>query len=98
MGDFVYKDWGGSSPNEGKGRRGEWRERKRRGPKPKKKGEAGRKEGEGRGDDCVPLLVAAGEDLQRSVWGCDIRRGRRVGEGGERSNEGARGRRCPAKE
>ena len=37
MGDFVYGDWGGLSPNEGEGRRGEWRESKRRGPKPKKK-------------------------------------------------------------
>ena len=37
MGDFVYGDWGGSSPNEGQGRRGEWRESKRRGTKPKKK-------------------------------------------------------------
>ena len=53
-------------------------------------GEAGREEGEGRGDNCFPLLVAAGEDLQRSVWGCDKRRERRGGEGGERSKEGAR--------
>ena len=37
MGDFVYGDWGGSSPNEGQDRRGEWTESKRRGPKPKKK-------------------------------------------------------------
>ena len=37
MGDFVCGDWGGSSPNEGQGRRGEWRESERRGPKPKKK-------------------------------------------------------------
>ena len=54
-------------------------------------GEAGREEGEGRGDDRVPLLVAAGEDLQHSVWGCDRRRERRGGEVSERSKEGARG-------
>ena len=37
MGDFVYGDWGGSSPNKGQGRMCEWRESKRRGPKLKKK-------------------------------------------------------------
>ena len=36
-GSARHADWGGSSPNKGKGMRGEWRESKRRGPKPKKK-------------------------------------------------------------
>ena len=36
MGDFMYGDWGGSSPKKGQGRRGEWRESKRWGTQPKK--------------------------------------------------------------
>ena len=37
MGNFVYRDLGGSSQNKGECRWGEGRETKRRGPKPKKK-------------------------------------------------------------
>ena len=78
MGDFMYRDWGGSLPNKGEGRRGEGEEEEEEeeeaGPKAEEEqGKSRREGGEGQGGDCVLLLDDAGEYLQRSVWGCDGR-------------------------
>ena len=93
-GGFCVRRLGRVVSKQRGGKEGEEEEEEEAGPKAEgEEGEVGREEGERRGDDCAPLLVAAGEDIQRSGWGYDGRprqpRRRRC-EAGRRRRRGTR--------
>ena len=102
MGDFMYADWGGSSPNKGQGRRGEWRESKRRGPKPKKKrAKRGARKERNEATTVSPSSSPRVKSSSNQCWGVTnhgsagaasaARRERGGGDAQPRNGQGARG-------